>query len=302
MDKLETMRVFVEVARQQSFVNAAHQLSMTSPKVTRCIADLESRLGVKLFNRTTRLVRLTEPGTRFLQDSKQILEALEEAEAAVSGVYSQPKGKLTVTAPVLFGQKYVTPLVSEYLEQHQEVRVEALFYDRLTSMLEEQIDVAVRIGHLKDSGLYASQVGQVRRMICGSPDYFAKYGVPTSPEQLAAHRIIFPINSETSNVWQFAGKGKKQAITLKPQLRCNQNAVALNAAVQGFGITRLMSYQVAEELAKGSLISVLSEYEEAVLPIHVIHLEGRKTSAKIRAFIDLAVERLRANPFLNPSF
>lgn len=300
MDKLETMQVFIEVARQMSFARAGEQLGLSAPAVSRSIAALETHLGAKLFTRTTRHVRLTETGSRFLQDARQIVEAVEEAEAAATGVYSTPRGTLTITAPVLFGQKHITPIITEYLTKHPEVVIRAMFYDRVTSLIEEELDIAIRIGHLKDSNMYATKVGEVRRVVCGSPAYFAKHGKPSAPSELADHSIIFSANIDASSSWRFLNNGKKETIRLMPQLHCNQNTIALNAAVSGFGITRLMSYQIGEELENGSLETALTGFEEIPLPVNVIHLEGRRANAKVRSFIDLANERLRENPFLNP--
>ncbi|WP_448248843.1 LysR family transcriptional regulator [Thalassotalea agariperforans] len=299
MDKLQTIKVFIEVAKQQSFSSAADALGMSAPTATRAIAELEGRLRIKLFNRTTRLVRLTESGSRFFNDMQRIIEDLEEAEASAAGVYSTPSGTLTVTAPVLFGQKHVMPIVNEYLGLYSEVSVKAMFYDRVTSLLEEDLDVAIRIGHLKDSNLYATQVGTVRRIVCASPAYFKKRGVPKYPEDLLEHDLIFPATFESTTTWQFQNGGKKELIKLSPRLMCNQNAAALQAAIEGRGITRLMSYQVGEELEKGTLKAVLTGYEEEPLPVNVVNIEGRRANAKVRSFIDIAVERLRQNPFIN---
>ncbi|TBR42462.1 LysR family transcriptional regulator [Marinomonas agarivorans] len=300
MDKLQNIKVFIEVAKQQSFSDAADTLGLSAPAVTRAIAALENGLKVKLFNRTTRLVRLTDAGTHFLRDVTRIVEELDEAEAAAAGVYSKPTGMLTVTAPVLFGQKHIMPIVTEYLALHPDVSVKAMFFDRVSSLLEEEMDIAIRIGHLKDSSLYAIQVGEVRRIVCGAPDYFARKGLPVCPSELANHDIIFPMTFDNINVWHFQREGKKEPIKIAPRLYCNQNTAALEAAVNGHGITRLVSYQVGEELEKGTLKSVLTGFEEAPLPVHLIHLEGRRANIKVRSFIDLAVERLRTNPFINP--
>jgi len=301
MDKLDAMKVFVEVAKQKSFVGASTQLNLSAPAVTRYIAFLENSLGIKLFNRTTRHVSLTESGVQYLNDSKRIIEEINEAEAAVSGIYTEPKGLLTVTAPALFGEQYVLPIVIEFLEQNQDVQVKTLFSDRVTSLVEEDLDVAIRIGHLKDSNLYASQVGVVRRVVCGSPEYFRLHGKPILPTELNHYNIIFPTTFESSPVWHFANNGKKEFVKLSPRLCCNQNSDALKAAVQGFGITRLMPYQVGEELAKGRLQSVLTDYEEAPLPVNIIRVEGRRVNAKIRAFLDLAMLHLKQNQFINPN-
>ncbi len=299
MDKLHTIRVFIEVAKQQSFAAAAEKLGLSAPAVTRSVAALETRLSAKLFNRTTRHVRVTESGARFLEDTKRIIEDLEEAEAAVRGVYTKPSGTLSVTAPVLFGEKHIMPIITEYLQLNPDVSVKAMLYDRVTSLVEEELEIAIRIGHLKDSSLYATTVGQVRRIVCGSPQYFEKYGKPDKPADLVNHSIIFPTTFESINQWPFNNNGKKESVKLNPCLRCNQNAAALNAALLGHGITRLMSYQVGEEIEKGNLESILTDYEEESLPVSILYLEGRRANAKIRSFIDLAVERLRANPFIN---
>lgn len=301
MDKLQNIKVFIEVAKQQSFSDAAVALSLSAPAVTRAIAALENSLNAKLFNRTTRLVRLTAAGSRFLQDVSHILVELEEAEAAAAGVYTKPTGTLAVTAPVLFGQKHIMPIVTEYLDLYPDVSVSAMFFDRVTSLLEEELEVAIRIGHLKDSSLYAIPVGEVRRIVCGAPSYFERKGLPLCPADLRDHDIISATTFEHRSVWEFRNQGKKEQIKLTPRLFCNHNMAALEAAVNGQGITRLVSYQIGEELKKGSLKSVLTSYEEEVFPVHVIHLEGRRANAKVRSFIDLAVERLRSNPFLNPS-
>jgi len=276
MDKLDAMKVFVEVARQKSFVGASTSLNLSAPAVTRYIAFLENLLGIKLFNRTTRHVSLTEPGAQYLNYTKRIIEEIKEAEEAVSGIYTEPKGTLTITAPVLFGEQYILPIVIDFLSQNKDVEVKVLFSDNITSLIEEGLDIAIRIGHLKDSNLYASQLVVVRRIVCGSPEYFSQNGKPISPADLSEHNIIFPTTFESSPVWHFVNKGKKEFVKLKPRLCCNQNSAALKAAIQGFGLTRLMSYQVGEELAKGTLESVLTSYEEAPLPINIIHMEGEE--------------------------
>ncbi|EGQ7996633.1 LysR family transcriptional regulator [Vibrio vulnificus] len=300
MDKLQTIQIFIEVANLKKFSAAADKLGLSAPVVTRSIAELEGRLGARLINRTTRHVRLTEAGTRFLQDAQRIVEDLEDAEAAVKGIYTKPSGTLSVTAPVLFGEKHVMPIVTEYLEHNPEVSVKTMFYDRITSLVEEEFDVAIRIGHLKDSGLYAIQVGEVRRIVCGSPIYFEKYGTPSVPADLANHSIVYPVSAgNIINQWSFSTNGKKEVVKLYPRLRCNQIGSALKAAILGHGITSLLSYQVAEHIENGQLQNILTNYEEAPLPVNVVHLEGRRVNAKTRSFIDLAAKRLRTNPFIN---
>lgn len=300
MDKLQALKVFTEVAKQQSFSLAAQTLDISAPVVTRTIAALESDLGVKLFNRTTRVVRLTDSGTRYLHDIKNVINNLQEAEDAARGIYAKPTGRLTVTAPVLFGEKYLVPIVSEYLATHENVSVNLVLYDRVASLLEEEIDVAIRIGHLKDSSLYATTVGEVRKIACAAPGYLARKGTPKHPQELTSHDIIFPTAFESNDIWQFSLSGKQLSVKLTPRLHCNQNAAALDAVLHGFGITRLMSYQIGEKLSQGKVQSVLTGFEEAPIPVSVVHVEGRRANAKIRTFIDLAVKRLSGNPYINP--
>ncbi|WP_439135204.1 LysR family transcriptional regulator [Pseudomaricurvus sp.] len=299
MDKFESMRVFVEVAECRSFVAASRKLDLSAPAVTRSIAQLEDQLGIRLFNRTTRQVRLTDSGARFYEDVQRILVDVEQAEATASGSYAEPKGVLSITAPVLFGQKHITPIVTEYLQQNFAVSVKAVFYDRVSNLLDEGLDIAIRIGHLKDSTLYATQVGNVQRVVCASPDYLHKYGVPKSPSELIHHQIIQSTTIEPSTTWRFEPSTGKESVKVTPRLKCNQNGTAIAAAKQGLGITRLMSYQIGEEFNNGSLVRILRDYESDPLPVNILYLEGRQANAKVRSFIDLAVDRLRANPYID---
>lgn len=299
MDRFHLMTVFVAVAEERSFAAAARRLRMSPPAVTRAIAYLEKRLGVMLLTRTTRLVRLTDAGTRYLGDARRILTDVNEADEAAAGINAAPRGHLAVTAPVLFGKLYVMPLITSYLRTFKETTVSALFVDRVVSLVDEGFDVGVRIGPLPDSSLRAIRVGEVRRVVCAAPAYLRQHGIPNAPAELSKHQIIDTTAVSSSSEWTFA-KGKTSAtIKLDTRILVNTNDGALEAAKEGFGLTRLLSYQVAQELATGKLKTVLANYEDATLPIHVIHREGRLGSAKVRRFVDLAVERLRADPALN---
>ncbi|WP_419252824.1 LysR family transcriptional regulator [Caulobacter sp. ErkDOM-YI] len=298
MARLQAMQVFVKVAESGGFAEAARQLNMSPPAVTRAVALLEEGLGARLFTRTTRVVRLTEVGQRYFDDCQKILSYIEEADAVASGAYSEAKGSLTVTASVLFGQMYVMPILQEYLEQNSQVVGKSLFLDRVTNLVEEGVDVALRIGHLSDSGLAAIRVGQVRRVICGSPKYFEQHGAPSVPQDLAGHRIVAATSAWTNLEWRF-GRERKVSTMVEPRLFCNSNQAVIDAARSGWGLTRILSYQIGAELRDGDLQIVLADYEEEPLPIHVVHPEGRRASAKVRAFVDLAVDRLRANRLLN---
>lgn len=299
MDRFHGMSVFVAVAEAASFAAAGRRLRMSPPAVTRAVADLEERLGVRLLTRTTRLVRTTDAGARYLEDARRILLEVDEADEAAAGINAAPRGHLAVTAPVLFGKLYVMPVITAYLRAFEETTVSALFVDRVVNLLDEGLDVGLRIGSLPDSSLRAIPVGQVRRVICASPAYLKKHGVPKTPADLADHSIVAATAGSAGTDWTFADGKRRIGVKLGPRIFVNTNDGALEAAKDGFGLTRLISYQVASELATGKLKAVLSAYEEAPLPIHVIHREGRHGSAKVRSFVDLAVEKLRANTALN---
>ena len=298
MDRLQAMRVLVRIADSGSFAETARLLNMSPPAVSRSVVALEEAVGARLLTRTTRSVKPTEVGARYIEDCREILVSVEEAEAAASGSFARPSGSLTVTASVMFGQIYIVPIMTEFLDTHPQVTGRLLFLDRVTNLVDEGIDVAIRIGHLPDSSYSAVKVGSVRRVICGSPDYFETAGVPSSPAELAEHRIIAATSAWTSTDWRF-GKNDKQIVSVTPSLYCNSNPAAIDATRSGWGLTRVLSYQVAPDLVEGRLQTVLEEYEEEALPIHVVHPEGRNASAKVRAFVDFAAERLRSNSYLN---
>lgn len=299
MDRLHLMTVYVAVAEEESFAGAARRLGMSPPAVTRAIATLEDRLGVKLLNRTTRHVRATEAGERYLDDARRVIAAADEADEAAVGINAEPRGHMTITAPVLFGRMYVMPGIVEYLRQHPETTVSALFLDRVVNMLEEGVDVGIRIGELADSSYRALRVGHVRRVLCAAPAYLKKNGIPQTPQELKQHTVIVASSVSQNVEWRFMDQGEPIAVRIKPRLTVSSNDGAIEAATMGLGITRLMSYQVAPLLASGKLKVVLSEFESPKVPIHIIHREGRHASAKMRAFIDLMADHLRAETSLN---
>ncbi|MFB1489153.1 MULTISPECIES: LysR family transcriptional regulator [unclassified Thiocapsa] len=292
------MTVFVAVAEEESFAAAARRLRISPPAVTRAIASLEERLGVRLLTRTTRSVRPTDAGSRYLEDARRILLEADEADEVAAGINATPRGHLALTAPVLFGKIYVMPIVIAYQMAFEETSVSALFIDRVVNLVEEGLDVGIRIGVLPDSSLRAIRVGRVRRVVCASPAYLETHGTPRIPADLARHSVIAATSVSPGTEWTFARGKQRIGVRLTPRILVNTNDGALEAAKSGFGLTRLLSYQVASELAAGSLDTVLRDYEEASLPVHVIHREGRHGSAKVRSFVDLAVERLRADAAL----
>lgn len=293
MDRWQAMRVFVKVAETESFARTARELHLSAPAVTRLVAALEELVGARLLVRTTRSVRPTEAGARYLQDCRRILADIGEAELAAAGHYAKPVGTLTITAPLLFGQLHVLPLLLDYLERYPQMRARTFFVDRPVNIVEEGMDVALRIGHLPDSGFTAIQVGRVRRVVCAAPAYLQAQGVPATPAALREHRILACQSAWASLEWRFAGG---QRVMVDPQLLCNTNEATITAARSGQGLTRALHYQVAPALTEGELQIVLAEHEEAPLPIHLIYPEGRQAPAKVRAFIDLAVAALRDNP------
>ncbi|KQV83640.1 LysR family transcriptional regulator [Rhizobium sp. Root1220] len=292
MDRLQCMKVLVKVAETASFAEAARQLHMSPPAVTRAIAFLEDSTGARLFVRSTRSVKLTSSGARYVDDCRRILADVDEAEASAGGSHATASGVLTVTAPVLFGQMHMVPAIAEFLQLYPGVTARVLLFDRIVSLVEEGIDVAVRIGHLQDSDQTAIRVGSVRRVVCGAPAYFERHGIPLIPSDLAGHVTIVSTGSSAPLDWHFGPDGT--AVTLHPRMSCNTMDASIAAALTGWGLSRPLSYQVTRHVAAGQLRTVLEDYEEEPLPIHVVHTEGRHVSAKTRAFVDFAVQKLRS--------
>jgi len=296
MDRWLAMRIFVKVAETESFAKTARHMHMSAPAVTRTIAALEELIGARLFVRTTRSVKTTEAGSRYLDDCRRILSDIAEAESAAAGHYAEPSGALTITASAMFGQMYVLPIVTEYLDTYPSMRARTFFLDRPVNIVDEGMDVAIRIGHLPDSGFTAIPVGSVRRVICGSPEYLDSRGAPATPGDLKNHRIVASNSAWSSPEWRFA---EGQRVVIDAALQCNTNEAAIETAKAGRGLTRVLLYQIGPALLEGTLQIVLSEFEEPPLPIHVLYPEGRQAPAKVRAFVDLAVSRLRENPLFN---
>jgi len=292
MDQLHLMNVFVAVAEEQGFAAASRRLNMSPPAVTRAVAALENDLGVTLLTRTTRYVRTTDAGYRYLEDARRILQDVVLANEAAIGVNAEPKGHLSITAPVLFGQRYVIPGVVDYLQRYPGTQIETVLLDRVVNLLEEGFDVGVRIGKLPDSSMRAKKVGSVRVLLVASTSYLNSHGVPQSLEDLNKHTLISSSSGSMSHDWQFEVKGKKTLFHIKPRLKVTTNQAAINAALENFGITRVISYQVADELANGHLKIVLENFELPKLPIHIVHREGRLSSSKVRCFIDSMAKRL----------
>jgi len=298
MDQLHTMRVFVKVAECRGFAEASRQLGISRAAVTRAVSALEGRLGVQLLSRTTRSVTLTEAGASYFDDCQRILADIEEAAATAAGSNLRPRGTLRVTSSVLFGQLHVLPILTDYLDTYPEVQVQALFVDRVTHMIDEGIDVAVRLGRLPDSTLTATRVGSVRRVICASPAYLERCGAPEDPRALAGHQVVVGGDESERIEWHLSDDGEDRVIRVRPRLACSTNHAAISTALAGWGLARVLSYQIGPALASGELVAVLEDYEPPPIPVHVVYPGGRRAPAKVRAFVDLAVGRLRANPQL----
>ncbi|MGR9012739.1 MAG: LysR family transcriptional regulator, partial [Gammaproteobacteria bacterium] len=296
MDRLQLMTVFVAVAEEQSFAAGARRLSMSPPAVTRAIAALEDRLGVKLLTRTTRYVRVTDAGQRYLEDARRIISEVDEADEAAAGINAEPRGQLAITAPVLFGKLFVIPGIVDYLQRYPDMEISSAFLDRVVNLLEEGFDVGIRIGELPDSSMKAIRVGAIRRVVCASPAYLAEHGTPDRPSDLANHLVVASSAVSPAIEWKFA---EGRVVRVKPRLTVSSNDSAIAAVLLGMGVTRLLSYQIASYQASGQLQTILSDFEPEPIPIHVIHREGRYASAKVRTFVDLMVERLRSDQALN---
>ena len=298
MDRFQSFQVFVRVAETASFAAAARGLGMSPPAVTRAVSALEERLGTRLLVRTTRSVRLTDSGTRFLEDCRRILGDLQEAENSAIGLHATPSGELRITAPVLFGRHFVTPILGDFLDRFPQVSATTLFIDRVVNLMDEGLDVAIRIGDLPDSALSAIRVGSVRRVVFAAPDYLKRYGTPRHPDDLADHRVVQSLALDTAPEWRFQVERKPYAVRLAPRVRMNTNDAVIALAEQGWGLSCLLSYQVAPHLMARRLQTVLTAFEPPPLPVHILHQEGRQVSAKVRAFVDFMVERLRADPVI----
>jgi DNA-binding transcriptional LysR family regulator len=299
VDRFYQITVFVAVVDTCGFAGAARKLGISPPAVTRAIADLEEQLQVRLLTRTTRVVRVTEAGARYAQDCRRILLEMTEADESLLGNHGEIRGNITLTAPVLFGAKFVAPVVADYLGQHASLNASCLFVDRVVNLIEEGIDIGIRIGHLNDSTLRAIQVGTVARVVCASPAYLGVRGVPKAPTDLAAHCVVSANALDSAPEWRFTKNGQPISVKLAPRIITVTNDSAIAMVINGFGITRLLSYQVADHLRDGSLIELFSEFQSERLPVHIVHREGRHASSKVRVLIDLMIARFRSDPLLN---
>ncbi|ACG71822.1 transcriptional regulator, LysR family [Anaeromyxobacter sp. K] len=294
MDRLHQLQVFVAVAEAGGFARAGARLRLSPPAVTRAIAALEGRVGARLFNRTTRTVRPTEAGLRFLDPARRVLADLETAEREAAGEGAAPSGHLTLTASVTFGRWALAPVVRAFLGLHPGVTASLVLVDRVVNLVEEGVDVAVRIGQLPDSDLVARKVGEIRRVLVASPAYLRAHGAPSSPARLRAHAAIAFTGLQAGREWRFVDGGRPVAVPVAPRLVVNDALAALDAAEAGDGITLALSYMVAERIAAGRLVPVLGRFAPPPVPVQLVHPHARLVAPKVRAFVDFAAPRLAA--------
>jgi len=290
MDRIEAMQAFVAVADLQGFAPAARKLGLSPSGVTRLIAALEQRLGARLLQRTTRSVTLTDIGTRYLERARRILADVEEAEGSAQDERTRPSGRLVVSAPVGFGRLHVSPVMSAYLKRYPEVSAELRLADRMVNLVEDGIDLAVRIGHLADSSLVARHVGEMRRIVVASSGYLKQRGEPNTPEAVASHETIQFGAMTASPDWRFVEDGREIRVACAPRFTTNSADAAIQYAEQGGGLTRVLAYQAADAIKGGRLRVVLAQFEQPPLPIHIVYPTSRLLSAKVRTFIDLVTD------------
>jgi len=290
MDRFESMSVFVAVVSAGSFSAASRQLRMPLPTVSRKVSELESHLKARLLVRSTRKLVLTEVGESYVTDCRRILAEVAEADRGASGEYNAPQGELVVTAPVVFGRLHVLPVTAEFLAAYPQVDVRLALADRPLSLIDEHLDLAVRIGAVPDSRLVALRVGQIRSVVCASPEYLSEHGIPKSPADLFKHHCVTFAGLPGAESWTF----RTEHVRVYSRLVVNTAEAAIDGAIAGVGFTRVLSYQIATAVKAGTLAIVLRKFEPAPLPVSLIYLQETRLTAKLRAFVDFAAPRLRA--------
>lgn len=292
MDRLSEMRTLVAVADAGNFSEAAKRLGLTPPTVTRNIAALEQRLGTRLFVRTTRSVRMTDAGVRFAEDARRLLTDIDLAGQIAAGRHGQARGVLRMTAPVLFGEQYLMPVLRTFLDRHPEVSASVLLLDRITHLVEEGLDLALRIGPVEEAGMEVVELGEVRRMVVAAPAYLQRAGTPRHPQDLVEHRIAVSVGASASLDWDFIEEGRACSVRVSLALSVSTLRAAIGEAQAGWAVTRVLSYQVRDELADGRLQAVLAAFEPPPLPVRLVFPRSRIPSARLMAFVDLATRQL----------
>jgi DNA-binding transcriptional LysR family regulator len=293
MDRLEAMSIFATIVDAGSLSAAGRRLEIPLATVSRKLSDLEAHLSTRLLTRSTRQLVLTDAGRAFLAASRQILEQVDEAERAATGAYANAKGELVIAAPIVFGRLHAVPVVATFLEKYPDVDVHLLLGDRNVHLLEEHVDVALRIGELPDSSLVATQVGRIHRVVCASPGYLSRFGIPQVPADLSAHRCVTFEGLMSSTSWVFQGASGSMRVPIRSRLTVTTADAAIGAAVAGLGVTRVLSYQIADALREGCLVRVLAEHEPPSVPVSLVHGGQGRLPMKSRAFLDFAAPKLR---------
>lgn len=295
MDRLEAMAVLLAVVEAGSFSGASRKLRVPLPTVSRKVSDLETHLKAQLLIRSTRKLTLTGAGADYIAASRRILEQVSDAESALAGEFIAARGELVVTAPIMFGRLHTLPVIHAFLEAFPDIRIRLMLSDRNVDLIDDHVDVAVRIGTLPDSSLVATRVGAVRRVVCGSPTYFAGHGKPKTLDDLSQHAAITFDMIGSSAVWDFAlpGAKKAQTVPVRSRLAVNSAEAAVDAAIASVGVTRVLSYQSAQAVKAGRLEIVLARFEPAPIPVNLIHAGQSLQPLKMRAFLDFVVPRLR---------
>ncbi len=293
MDRLDAMSVLLAAVESGSLSKASRELRLPLATVSRKVAELEAHLKATLLIRSAKGLELTPAGRSYVTAAKSILEQLTEAERAASGEYSEPKGDLVVTAPIMFGRLHVLPVVTRFLEAFPEVSVGLVMTDRIAHFLEDQVDVALRIGPLPDSNLIATRVGEVRHVICASPDYLAANGIPATLDDMTKHRLVSFQSVSALSTWTFEQDGTERTVSFRSRLSVNTIDAAIDASLAGAGLVRAVSYQIAEHVRAGRLAVVLEEFEPQLRPVHLVYDAQNRLPLKLRAFVDFVVPRLR---------
>jgi DNA-binding transcriptional LysR family regulator len=293
MDRLDAMRIFVAVAKLGSFAQAARQLRLSPSVATRSIAQLEDQLGLMLLTRTTRSLRLTDRGEIFLESCQQILDDIDNAQRRVRGESAEPRGELRLAAPIVFGRLHVLPIVNRMLNEHPDLSIRLSLSDRNVNLVDDGIDIAIRIGNLVDSSLIAVKLGEVSRVVIASPAYLKAHGIPKSPAKLPDLDIITFESLDATNEWRFK---QNETVRVAPRLTVNSADAAIAAAEAGIGIARTLSYQVKESVQEGRLIAILEKFSPSPSPVSAIYLARRLASANISTFVKMARDHFRDSP------
>jgi DNA-binding transcriptional LysR family regulator len=294
MDRLDAMSLLLAVVDAGSLSAASRELGTPLATVSRKVSDLEVHLKTKLFRRSNRKIVLTDAGRSYVAACRRILEEVGEAERAASGEYSAPRGELVITAPIVFGRLHVLPIVTEFLKTHAEIDVRMLLADRILNLFDDPVDVALRIGELPDSSLVTTRVGAIRRVVCASPTYLAMRGMPMRPTDLAHHDCITFAGLMPPQMWHFRSGKAHEPVSVHSRLTVSTAEAAVDAAIAGLGITRVLSYQMADALCAGTLVVVLKEFEPEPSPVSLLYAGQGLLPLKTRAFIDYAAPRLKA--------